>query len=254
MSAEKLFTPEELKELCTQRQELIQASIDAGDKEKAKKQTRQMYREFSSMHDIYRDWVAALISFVARHYGDEAAGKALEECFDLLLQPLGMLYAGQDARRRAAMVAAGIRGHLQNFTAEEDDEKFTFFMKPCGSGARLVLEGKYGPPYNFVKIKKAQDMTFQQPDFPSYCAHCFFQNTAPLKTTGKPVAIVRPPHDFEKEPCRTILYKDPEYCPDEYKKIARTGTQNHNRRIFKLTGKLLQRIEFNIRARRKRRN
>jgi len=216
MNKEKLFTEEELKELGQQRPELIQTNIDAGEKEKAKKLTRQMYREFLSMHDIYRDWIAALLSFIGRNYGDEAAGKALQESFDLLLQPLGLLYAGQNPRRRAAMVAAGIRGHLHNFEVEEDEEKFTFSMKPCGSGGRLVMEGKYGPPYNFLKIQKAQQMTFQQPDFPVYCSHCFFQNVAPIKTTGRPVAIVVPPHDFAEEPCRTYLYKDPAYCPEDY--------------------------------------
>lgn len=223
MSSEKVFTEQELEELGQPRNELIQASIDAGDTEKAKKLTRQMHREFLSMHDIYRDWIACLLSFIGRRYGDDAVQEALQEYFDILMQPLGLLYSDQGPRRRVQMAAAGIRGHLHPFKVEEDEEKFTFILQPCGSGGRLALQGKYDPPCNFLRIKEAQQMTFQHHDFPVYCAHCYFQNIEPLKIIGKPLAIVVPPQNIGKEPCRTYLYKDPSYCPDIYQTIPKAG-------------------------------
>jgi len=223
VSNENVFTTQELKELGQPRQELIQASIDAGEAEKAKKLTRQMHREFLSMHDIYRDWIASLLSFIGRHYGDDAVREALQEYFDILMQPLGLLYSDQSPRRRAQMAAAGLRGHLHAFKVEEDEEKFTFVLHPCGSGGRLALEGKYDPPCNFFKIKEAQQMTFQQQDFPVYCSHCYFQNIEPIKIIGKPLAIVVPPQNIGKEPCHAYLYKDPSYCPNEFKTIQNSG-------------------------------
>jgi len=224
MSKDKVFTPEELKELGQQRKELIQTSIDAGDKERAKKLTRQMHREFLSLHDIYRDWIASLLSFIGRRYGDEAVHNALQEYFDMLMQSLGKAYADQDLRRMAEMAAAGLRGHLHPFEVEEDEEKFTFVLNPCGSGGRLMVEGKYGPPCNFFKIQKAQEMTFQQQDFPVYCSHCFFQNIGPTKAGNSPLPIVVPPKQMGKEPCRAYLYKDPSRCPEEYKASSKRGS------------------------------
>jgi hypothetical protein len=60
-----------------------------------------------------------------------AVGEAIKESFGALVQVLSEAYEGHDERRRVEMAAAGPRGHLYPFDVEEDDEKFTFFTKPC---------------------------------------------------------------------------------------------------------------------------
>lgn len=208
MGKETVFTSQELATLGKLTVDLIQASIDAGEKEKAKKLSRRMYREFLAMHDLYRDWITALLTFIGKHYGDAVLYEALRESCAAWLKPLCDRYDNQEIRRKVDMAVAGFRGHLQAFRVEEDDEKITLIMDTCGSGGRLIQEGAYDPPRNFMKIKKAQPMTFNQPDFPVYCAHCFFQNNLPIELCGNPLFVTVPPKKIGWGPCRVYIFKE----------------------------------------------
>jgi hypothetical protein len=70
-----------------------------------------------------------------------------------------------------------------------------------------VLDGAYEPPSNFLKIKKPHPMTFDRPNFPVYCTHCFFQSIAPLEPGGKPLFEIKPAQELGEEPCVFYLYK-----------------------------------------------
>ncbi len=207
MSDNRLFTEEELKALGQRTVDLVQASIEAGDQEAAGKLAGRMYNEFSAMHDLYRDWVTHLLTIIGERFGDEALAEALEETVGGYTRRLGGRYGGKSARRRIEILAAGLRGHLQPFDLEEDDEKITITPRPCGSGERLVKDGAYGPPCNFLKIKKPQPMTFERSDFPVYCAHCYFQNIVPAEPGGAPLFATEPSADLAEEPCRVHIYK-----------------------------------------------
>ncbi len=222
MERKRVFTEEELSEMGRQTVDVIEQSIDAGDSQKAKKLTRRMYREFLAMHDLYRDWVTALLTFIGTHYGDEVLYQALKESCSSWLKPLTELYADKDIRRRVELLAAGLRGHLQPLEIKEDDEKFTLLMHPCGSGGRLVIDGSYMPPRNFMRVKKAQTMTYGREDFPVYCAHCPFQEIVPIELTGIPLFITVPPAKPGEEPCQIYLYKDPTAIPPElYQRVGK---------------------------------
>ena len=71
MKQERIFTEEELEEMGARTVDLIERAIDLGDNEKAKKLGKRMYSEGLLMHDILADWVAALLSFIGRRYGDD---------------------------------------------------------------------------------------------------------------------------------------------------------------------------------------
>lgn len=66
-------------------------------------------------------------------------------------------------------------------------------MKPCGSGGRLVQEGKYEGPNAFYKIAKPQPLTYGRPDYPVYC---YQKNTrwrkVHIEANGKPFVVVEP--------------------------------------------------------------
>lgn len=207
MSQQRIFTSEELETLGKLTVELIEGAIDASEKEKAKKLSRRMHKEFLSMHDLFRDWVTGLLTFIGKRYGDSVLSEALRYSCQVWLKPLCDRYEGQEIRRRAEMLIAGFRGHLQAFTVEEDEEKIVLVLDTCGSGGRLVREGAYSPPRDFLKIQKPQPMTFGQPDFPVYCAHCYFQNCLPAELCGKPLFVTEPSKELGVEPCRVYLYK-----------------------------------------------
>lgn len=207
MEKEKIFTREELQAMGERTLDLVQAAVEAGDKEAAKKLSKRMYAEFTAMHDLYRDWVTDLLSFIGRRYGDEDLYEVLKQTVGGYTKMMGLRYAGKSTKRKLEMLAAGLRGHLQPLTIEEDDEKFTIIPKICGSGGRLAKEGAYGPPRDFLKIKKAQAMTFDQEDWPVYCSHCHFQNIIPLEPGGSPLFITEPSTEIGEKPCRTYVYK-----------------------------------------------
>jgi hypothetical protein len=222
MKRKMVFTEEELNEMGRQTADVIEQSIDAGDRQKAKKLTRRMYREFLAMHDLLRDWVTALLTFIGTEYGDEVLYQALKESCSSWLKPLTELYANKDIRQKVELLAGGLRGHLQPLEIKEDDEKFVLSMHPCGSGGRLVLDGSYRPPRKFMRVKKAQLMTYGRKDFPVYCAHCPFQEILPIEWNGIPLFITVPPAKLGEEPCQMHLYKDPRVIPSElYQRVGK---------------------------------
>ena len=207
MSEDNLFTKEELETMGKRTLDLLLEKMDNGNIEEARMLAQQMYNEFLGMHDLYRDWVTHLFSFIGERLGDDTLRDAIGETVAGYTQRLGERYAGKGKRRQIQMLLAGLRGHLQPFGVEEDAEKITVTPKPCGSGGRLVNDGGYDPPCNFFKIKRPQPMTFDREDFPVYCAHCYFQNISPVEPGGKPLFETRPSGDPGKTPCKIHIYK-----------------------------------------------
>jgi hypothetical protein len=207
MSAERLFTKEELENMGRRTLDLLIEKLEAGNTAEAGVLAKQMYNEFLGMHDLYRDWLTHVFTFIGKRFGDDTLREAMGETVAGYTQRLGKRYAGKDKRRQIQMLLAGLRGHLQPFEVEEDAEKLTVTPKPCGSGGRQVNDGAYDPPCNFFKIKRPQPMTFNRGDFPAYCAHCYFQNISPLEPGGKPLFETRPSEDLGKTPCKIYIYK-----------------------------------------------
>ena len=148
--SERLFTEAELQELGSETVDLVDRAIDAGDLQKAKKLNRRMYKEFFSMHEGFRDWIATLMTYIQNRMGDEALYEALHEVFkDFMF--LAQILPRREYEAAGQMLAGGFRGHLSPLKVEEDDEKITVMMTPCGSGGRAVLNGLYNPPKNLAK-------------------------------------------------------------------------------------------------------
>jgi len=218
----RLFSDEELKEMGVPTADAIVKAIDAGDLDRAKRLVGRMQRESLSMHDLFLHWVTALLSFIGKRYGDEVLYEAFKEGCGAWLKPLVQVYETAPPRRRAQLMAAGLRGHLQPIAVEEDEEKVTFLMQPCGSGGRLVLGNSYGPPSNYLKVKKPQAMTYGRQDLPVYCCHCSFQEILPIEVSGNPLFVTEPSQNLGHEPCRISIYKDPGSVPDKfYKRVGK---------------------------------
>jgi len=109
--------------------------------------------------------------------------------------------------KTALVTGAGLRGHLQPFEVTEEDDRFVITAHRCGSGGNLINDDGYEPPHRFLKVKKAQPMTFDRPDFPVYCAHCYFQNISPLEKGDDVLFITEPAAALGAEPCRIYISK-----------------------------------------------
>jgi hypothetical protein len=89
-------------------------------------------------------------------------------------------------------------------------------MRPCGSGGRLILEGKYRGPDGFLEIARPQRMTYGRPDFPVYCAHEAAMEEIDIDRNGTPFVVVEPASKLGEEQCSFIIYKDPNSIPEKY--------------------------------------
>jgi hypothetical protein len=213
MQGNRIFTDEELKDMGQRTVDAITEAIDAGDLDRAKALAQRMHIECQGMHDSQVEWITALLTFVGRNYGDEALLQAYGEGCTAWVESATELYAGADVGFRAQMLAMTLRAHMMPTRIEEDDEKFTFIIESCGSGGKLVLEGRYEPPRDLLKIKNAQPLSLGRKNFPVYCAHHYFEQLLPEELVGYPLWITDPPKNIGSESCRMYLYKDPEAAP-----------------------------------------
>jgi hypothetical protein len=216
--SEQLFSADELREMGKRTLDRLIEAIDAGDPGAARKIAQRMYNEFLSMHDGYRNWITALLSEIGRRMGDDALEEIMLETVRTWWVPSleAQAKAGDDRAARIKMFAAGLRGHLQPMDVEEDEEKVVLKMRPCGSGGRLILEGKYRGPDGFLEIARPQRMTYGRPDFPVYCAHEAAMEEIDIDRNGTPFVVVEPASKLGEEQCSFIIYKDPNSIPEKY--------------------------------------
>ncbi len=215
---ERFFSDEELREMERRTVDRLTDAIEAGDTEKAKKLAKRMYNEFLSMHDLYRNWITATLSEVGQRYGDEDLEAIMVEGVRAWWKPIvDKLPKEPEAMpAKVKMFISGLHGHLQPLEITEDDEKIEIKLCPCGSGGRLIQEGKYEGPDAFMTIAKEQPLTYGRKDFPVYCAHEYAMEKVDIEENGRPFVVVEPAAKLGTEHCRMIVYKDPESVPLKY--------------------------------------
>ena len=215
---DRFFSEAELREMERRTVDRLVDAIDAGDSERARKLARRMYNEFLSMHDLYRNWVTATLSEVGRRYGDEALDDVMVEGVRAWWKPILDSMPSDPAMlpAKVKMFAAGLHGHLQPLEIAEDDEKITIKMCPCGSGGRLVQEGKYEGENAFLKVEKPQRLTYGCKDYPVYCGHEYAMERIDIEENGHPFVVVEPAAEIGKEHCSLMIYKDPKAVPVKF--------------------------------------
>lgn len=214
MSKKRVFTDEELKAMQTRTIDLLKEAIDSGDATKAKDLATRMYEEFSFLHNGYMIWVTGLLTFIYKNYGIDTVEKAEREAHTIEAKTVFKPLEKTDLRSRVEHTAKALRGHLQALVIEEDDEKITLTMKPCGSGERITELGGYEA--GLAKVKDPHRITWGMKDFPIYCVHCPVIELLTVERTGslESVRLVSEPmrHGF----CHFALYKDPADIPEKF--------------------------------------
>jgi hypothetical protein len=214
MTANRLFTDQELKEMSTRTLDLVFEAIDAGDKEKAKKLAERMYREFNHLHDGYGFWVSGLQTYIYKNYGIDALEEAEREAHTVEAKIVFKPIETTDLRTRVSLLARGLRGHLQPLKIEENDEMICITMQPCGSGERIIQKGGYEA--GLARVKEPHRITWGKKDFPIYCVHCPVMEALDIENTGDFIMthIVEDP--IYHGSCKFAFYKDPKNIPEEF--------------------------------------
>ncbi len=220
MKKNRAFTEEELAQMGRRTLDCLSEAIGSGDQERARRLANRMYREFSAIHDLYRDWLADMMDYVYRTGGPDELYRALRKSIGASLGP--MVKMGKlDFRRRVEIMAAMLRGHLVALEVEEDDQKVCIRMNPCGSGQRLLEAGAYDQPRNLAMLAQPHTMTWGLPHFPVYCTHAPVMEVLMMEKLGWPVFVVHPDSPMARRSCAYCLYKNPQDVPAEV--FARVG-------------------------------
>lgn len=224
MSEERWFTDEELRAMARPTLDRAIEALDAGDVAGARRACEEMRHEWGMLHDLMTEAVLGLVTFVQERLGDEGVAAAWEESMERGWRRHVEAIERLPRRKVAELLAATWRAHSLSGTGEdpasfdivEDDEKLTFRLHPCGSGARLVRRGLYERE-GYGHTEEAHDWSFGREGMPLYCTHCAFMNESlPLKWTGHALYPLDPPEDYDRDPCRWYWYKDPAAIPERF--------------------------------------
>ena len=232
----RLFTDEELAEFCKGHIELALEALERGDIEAAKEWCKRNEATKHWIHDHYVYWVTSLLTFVHKHYGEDAAVNALKESYFLPLLDL------ERARKKVGMKAymeawvdTILRHHsmIPGLKIEEEDDKFIVTFGHCGSGGFLIDQGAYDGTFGFARIKTARPETWSEPDVPVYCAHCTWVEIWSNMLSGNKSQniVVAKRKKMPGEPCILHFYKEGAKVPEEFKnRIGMNQYYWHERR------------------------
>jgi hypothetical protein len=129
--------------------------------------------------------------------------------------------AGVEPEKRMEGLVRAMKANGAEVVFDEDDEKYMLAFR-CGSGGKLIDDGAYAPPRDYLTLAGPSPVTFGRASLPVYCAHCSVNNEIEgIEQTGVPVTIEFPP-ERAGEPCVHHVYKDPAQIPDEiYRRVGK---------------------------------
>src|SRR6185503_10525247 len=223
--ADRWFTDEELTEMSRPTMDRVIEAIDAGDLDGAKRLCEEMKHEWRFLHDMMVDGIAASMTWVKENCGEEAVGESQRWAMERYWKRSVEAIDSRPRKEIVQLLAATWRAHSTSgvgpnpgaFDMEEDDEKVTFRMNPCGSGQRLWRNRRYEGENAHAVMEEEHDWAYNRKGFPIYCTHCTFMNEMlPIQWIGYPVYPSHPPGDFDHDPCTWYWYKDPADIPDEH--------------------------------------
>lgn len=202
------------REIGTPARDLIAEAIEAGDGERALFLVDRMVGDWDRNKEYSINWIASLLSFIGRRLGEPAVEEALRDFGDRYLAGRRAGAFDLPARKRMEGIVRAMKANGATVSVDEDEKKWTLAFR-CGSGGRLIDDGAYGPPRDYLTLRQRGPVTFGRESLPVYCAHCSVNNEIqPIETLGAPVTVQFPP-ESAGEPCVHHVYKNPGDIPAE---------------------------------------
>lgn len=211
------LAPDEIDRLTTPLWERAKAAIDAGEPDEAKRLVDASVARWRSLQDYSINWVTSLLSWIGDELGEAAVEDALRrsgEQFVRARRDGDVAWDDLSAEQRARAIAGAMVANFGTCEVAEDDEKIVLSFR-CGSGGRLIDEGRYEGDDAYLVLHEAGPRTFGRAELPVYCAHCSVNNEIqPVEWGRAPVTVEHPP-ERPGEPCVHHLYRDLDALPDE---------------------------------------
>ena len=204
--------------------EQAKAALAEGDVDWATELIDQAVERWRSLQDYSINWITSLLSFIGRELGEEAVERALRQTGDEYVRPrrdTGVDWSTLPASARAKVVARAMVANFADCDVSEDDEKITLSFR-CGSGGRLIDEGRYEGENAYLVLGERAPRTFMRDELPVYCAHCSVNNEMQaVEWTGYPMTI-ETPSTGKGARCVHHVYRDLDAIPEDvYRRIGK---------------------------------
>lgn len=223
-----LGTPEAQEKRLREWRETIEASIGSSDLDSFNRLLDIYIEEARLIHDILCDWAWALLTVIMREWGEESLGEVLRVTEEPWVTVRYEKLRAMNVEDSLRLTIEGMRGHLSGpnragtITVAEEAERYVLSFDACGTGGRmrrgdpLVGSGsRLEAPYNFLNVEGAYDWTWNRKGVCAYCSHCAVVNQIlPIENLGRPMRMTLYPEN-PGDPCRWIIYKDPQNFPAE---------------------------------------
>jgi hypothetical protein len=221
---DRMLSDDEIARMETPLWDQAKAAIDAGDPEAAKALIDRAVTQWAGLKDYSINWITSLLTFVADEMGEEAVERALRRTGEEFVRPrreTSTRWEELPASARAKVIARSMLGNMGAVEVDEDDEKITLSFR-CGSGGKLVEDGRYEGDHAYARLTGPVGRTFMRDELWVYCAHCSVNNEIqPVEWGRSPTSVEYPP-ERAGEPCVHHVYKDLGAVPAEvYERIGR---------------------------------
>jgi hypothetical protein len=188
------------------------------------------------IHDIECDWAWALLTVIARAWGEDILGEVLRVTEEPWVTVRYDKLRDMQVEDSLRLTVEGMRGHFSGpnragtISIADEPDRYVLSFDACGTGGRMrrgdptVGSGsRLDAPYHFLDVNGAYDWTWNRTGICAYCAHCAVVNQIlPIEGLGRPMRLTQYPEN-PGDPCRWIIYKDPEGFPDEaYVSVGKT--------------------------------
>ena len=209
------LSPDDIARMRTPLWDQAKAAIERADTDAATDLIDRSVAQWASLKDYSINWITSLLTFIGEELGEEAVERALRKTGDEFVAPRrdsGTDWDDLPAAVRAKVIARAMLGNMGEVEVEEDDEKITLSFR-CGSGGKLIDDGRYEGEHSYLTLAERSGRTFDRDALWVYCAHCSVNNEIqPVEWGSAPTSIEYPP-ERPGEPCVHHIYKDPSDIP-----------------------------------------
>ena len=186
----------------------LHRSLTAGDREGALVTYDTYEHCVRTLHDLAVGRVAAALTHVYRVYGVDELEACLRLCGDRTLLQWMPRDMARPAHVRVAQWARMMSGNFASIRVDETDDAFVITQDPCGTCARQVLDGCYGPPVDYAVVTERHPITWGRGDVPVYRTHvAVMHDLMPMERIGARWPEITCPSGVSGGPCSLVLRK-----------------------------------------------
>jgi hypothetical protein len=223
--ADPMLNESDIETMRTPLWEQARAAFTAGQTDDGSALLAKAVDQWRSLKDYSINWITSLLTFIGEELGEDAVERALRKTGEEFVRPrrnTGTDWDSLPASARAKVIARAMVSNMGTVDVDEDDEKIVLSFR-CGSGGRLIDDGRYEGEHGYLTLQERSGRTFMRDELPVYCAHCSVNNEMqPVEWGGAPTSIEHPP-ERKGERCVHHVYKDVADIPDDaYRRIGKT--------------------------------